>query len=244
MEPAQAAFVSDAHLADPASPPYRRMVDFLRELGARPGLEHLFVLGDFFDFWMGFARVPAPYRPVVDALAALCARGTRLHYVEGNHDIDVGRYFARRLGAEVHPERAEVTLGERRVLLMHGDTADPADRGYRFLRASLRSFPLKHLARALAPETVLSLAGPFTGHAPYAVARNTALPGLLRDTARAAWGAGYDGVVMGHCHVPELTEEVVDGRPRFYANLGDWLTHFTYLAWDGKGFELRRYGAD
>jgi len=242
MEPAQAAFISDAHLADPEAPPYRRMVDFLHELGGLSGFADLFILGDFFEFWMGFDRVPAPYRPVVDALAALTGKGARLHYVEGNHDIDVGRYFARHLGAAVHPERAEVALGGRRLLLMHGDTVDTGDRGYRLLRRALRGFPLKPLARVLAPETVLRLAAPYTGHAPYAVSRNTALPGLLRDAARARWGDGYDGVVMGHCHVPELLEETRDGRPRFYANLGDWLTHFTYLAWDGEGFELRRYG--
>jgi UDP-2,3-diacylglucosamine hydrolase len=244
MEPAQAAFVSDAHLADPEGPPYRRMLAFLHALGEQPDFSDLFVLGDFFEFWMGFKRTPAPYRAVVEALAALVQGGARLHYVEGNHDIDVAPYFARHLGAEVHPERAEAVLGDRRLLLMHGDTVDRSDRGYRFLRRALRSFPLKPLARALAPETVLRLSGPFTGHAPYAVSANTALPGLLREAARAAWGEGYDGVVMGHCHVPELLEEPLDGRPRFYANLGDWLTHFTYLAWDGKGFELRRFGPE
>jgi len=238
MEPARAVFLSDAHLANPAAAPYRRMLGFLQGL---KGLDDLFILGDFFAFWMGFARVPAPYRPVVDALAALADSGTRLHYVEGNHDLDVGRYFARRLGARVHPERAEVTLGGRRLLLVHGDLADRADRGYRALRAVLRAFPLKHLARVLPPEAVLALAAPFAGHAPYAVSRNTRLPGVLREGARVAWKAGFDGVVMGHCHVPELLEETVDGRPRFYANLGDWLTHFTYLAFDGAAFELRRH---
>lgn len=244
MQPAQAAFVSDAHLADPEGPPYRRMLAFLHALAWMPGFDDLFLLGDVFEFWMGYDRPPAPYRPAVEALAALAAKGVRLHYVEGNHDLDVGRFFARRLGAAVHPERAEATLGGRRLLLMHGDTVDRSDTGYRVLRRALRGFPLKPLARALAPETVLRLAAPFTGHAPYAVSRNTALPGLLRQAARAAWGEGYDGVVMGHCHVPELLEETLEGRPRFYANLGDWLTHFTYLAWDGRGFELRRFGPE
>lgn len=235
MERVRAIFLSDAHLAWPEDDNYARMLAFLGRLRDLPDL---FILGDFFAFWMGFARVPARYRPAVEALRTLVEGGTRLHYVEGNHDIDVGRYFARRLGARVHPERAEVELAGKRLLLVHGDTVDRADRGYRFLRAFLRSVPMKGLSRAVPPEGVLAIARRFAEHKDYGVTRNTRLPPLLEGFARERWAEGYDGVLMGHCHVPAFVEKDVAGRSCFYANLGDWVEHYTYVVFDGDRFAL------
>lgn len=238
MEPARAVFVSDAHLERPPDPNYRRMLAFLEGL---QGLPDLVILGDFFAFWMGFNRVPERYRPVVAALAALARSGTRIHYVEGNHDLDVGRYFIPHLGARVHPERAELTLGGRRLLLAHGDTIDRRDRGYRLLRALLRAQPLKGLARTLSPEAVLKLADPYTVGRAERVQEAGHLPALLERYARARWADGYDGVVMGHCHHDAFVTDTRDGRAVFYANLGDWVTRFTYLTFDGQDFALRRF---
>ncbi len=48
---------------------------------------------------------------------------------------------------------------------------------------------------------------------------------LLSEAARR----GLDGVVCGHVHHPELREIEVDGRPRLYANCGDWVERSTAL---------------
>ena len=232
MEPVRAVFLSDAHLGLPEDPHYRRMLAFLEGL---EGVSDLFLLGDVFAYWMGFGRAPARYAPVVERLARLHEGGVRIHYVEGNHDMDVGRFFTRHLGADVHPERMEITLCGRRLLLMHGDTVDRNDRGYRFLRAFLRSLPMKALTRVLAPETVLKVADRYTLHKAGRVYAASHLPALMEAYARERWEEGYDGVVMGHCHSPAFVTETRDGREVFYCNLGDWLTKFTYLALDGEG---------
>jgi len=238
MAPVRAVFLSDAHLGLPADGHYRHMLAFLEGL---TDVTDLFILGDFFAYWMGFAEVPERYRPVLERLHALREKGVRLHYVEGNHDMDVGRYFARALRADVHPERAEVTLGGRRLLLMHGDTVDREDRGYRFLRRFLRSLPMVALSRALAPEAVLSVADRYTLHKAGRVYAASHLPDVMERYARERWKEGFDGVVMGHCHKPAYVTDTVDGRPVFYANLGDWIQAFTYLAIGPEGVALRRF---
>jgi UDP-2,3-diacylglucosamine hydrolase len=232
MEPVRAVFLSDAHLGLPEDPHYQHTLAFLKGL---EGVSDLFLLGDVFAYWMGFSRPPARYAPLIERLAALHEGGVRLHYVEGNHDMDVGRYFTKHLGADVHPERMEITLCGRRLLLMHGDTVDRNDRGYRFLRAFLRSLPMKALTRVLAPETVLKVADRYTLHKAGRVYAASHLPALMERYARDRWEEGYDGVVMGHCHAPAFVTDTRDGREVFYCNLGDWLTKFTYLALDGEG---------
>lgn len=241
MQPVRAVFLSDAHLGAPEDGHYRRMLAFLESLRGWTHLTDLFILGDFFAYWMGFSSVPARYRPVLEHLQALVDHGVRLHYVEGNHDMDVGRYFARHLRADVHPERTEVTISGRRLLLLHGDTVDRADRGYRALRAFLRCPPMKGLSRALSPETVLRVADRWTLHKTGRVYAASHLPDLMERYARERWREGYDGVVMGHCHKPAYVTDTWDGRPVFYANLGDWIQEFTYLTVGPEGVALRRF---
>ncbi|MFQ5508647.1 MAG: UDP-2,3-diacylglucosamine diphosphatase [Leptospirillia bacterium] len=233
---ARAIFLSDCHLAEPSDDNYRRMLSFLDGVGP---LSDLFILGDFFDCWMGFSNAPERYLPLTDRISSLVRGGTRLHYVEGNHDIDVAPFFAKKLGATVYPECGEVNLGGKRLYLAHGDLSDPSDTGYLRLRRLLRSPPLRLLSHILPGSAVLALWAPFIGGKAERIYANSRLPGLMRDLARQKWAAGYDGVVMGHCHHPEFLEGEGADDGRFYANLGDWVRHFTYLEFDGDGFRLR-----
>ncbi|MDH5527255.1 MAG: UDP-2,3-diacylglucosamine diphosphatase [Nitrospirota bacterium] len=237
MHTPHAVFLSDAHLAFPEDANYRRVAQFLDRLS---GLPDLFILGDFFAFWMGFSSVPARYQPIVERLQRLTRGGTRLHYLEGNHDIDMAPYFARRLGAAVYPEQAEVTVGSRRLYLAHGDLVDETDGGYRFLRGALRSLPLRVASRTVHPETVLRIARPFAEDKHYTEDYASHLPPRFAEFSRARWAEGFDGVVLGHCHHPEMLEETVGGRPCFYANLGDWIRHFTWLGCENGHFTLHR----
>ncbi|MBI5137846.1 MAG: UDP-2,3-diacylglucosamine diphosphatase [Nitrospirae bacterium] len=234
----RAVFLSDAHLRRPEDANYRRMLAFLAQL---PGLPDLFILGDFFDFWFGFkAVVPGHYVPLLSALGRLAEGGTRIHFVEGNHDFAVGEYFSRTLGAVVHPDEAEVNLDGHRLYLAHGDLVDQGDRGYQRLRRALRSVPVTWLAHRVPPRSLLAFADRLHRVAGGEVGGGRGLPARFVAFARDKWRAGYDGVLMGHCHVPDLLREQVGGRPCFYANSGDWLGHFTYVAYDGSGFSLRR----
>src|SRR6056297_1490602 len=96
-------FVADAHLADPASENYRCFLDFLNSL--RGETRTLFLLGDIFEFWIGYRHIVfSPYVPVLDALRRLKEAGTEIVYVEGNHDFHVGPYFEKVLEARIFPD--------------------------------------------------------------------------------------------------------------------------------------------
>ncbi len=234
-----AVFLSDVHLKEPEDDNYRRM---MRLLGALKGLPDLFILGDFFDFWFGFTKVvPARYVPVLARLGDLADSGTRIHFVEGNHDFSMGDYFTRTLGATVHPEWAEAVVAGRRLYLAHGDLVDRNDIGYLRLRKILRSRPVTWLANVVPPRAVLRVADLLDQSAGSDMVGGGHLPGLFREFARARWRDGYDGVMLGHCHVPELLEERYEGRPCMYANLGDWIGNDTFVTLCREGFSLRRW---
>ena len=93
-------FIADAHLKSPDDLNYRLMLRFLRELEGK--LDTLYIVGDLFDFWLGFPSHPfKQYNTVLDELERLAAKGCRLVYFEGNHDFHLGVIFSERLKAEI-----------------------------------------------------------------------------------------------------------------------------------------------
>src|SRR3990172_6186311 len=97
----RAVFLSDAHIRDHADPNLPPLLGFLEHI--RGKVERLYVVGDLFDTWFGFPRaVFDEYVPLLGALHALKQAGTRIIYVTGNHDFEMGRFFEKILEAEIH----------------------------------------------------------------------------------------------------------------------------------------------
>jgi UDP-2,3-diacylglucosamine pyrophosphatase LpxH len=108
--------LSDVHLGksyDDTRCPGRAMSDFLRrEVLAAPGPQHVAFVGDTFEL-VGFAEdesrarleaILARHPDAFCALEACAARGVQLHFVCGNHDVELARpAVAARLSALLSP---------------------------------------------------------------------------------------------------------------------------------------------
>ena len=137
MERTLTYFVSDVHLgldvADPAGRE-RRFVSFLRGIPAAR-TEALSLLGDIWDFWYEYRDVvPKGYVRVFSALMDLMDGGVKVYFFPGNHDVWCYSYF-RELGMEILRQPAEVSIGQRRFCLGHGDGLGKGMAGYKLLRA-------------------------------------------------------------------------------------------------------------
>lgn len=226
------ALLSDAHLAGPDDPNQQRLVRFLATLEA----DRLCLLGDIFQHWWHFGRTPfAAYAPVLDAL-----RRFPLVFVPGNHDFHAARYFCDELGAEVAPVVTTRWDGLA-VHLSHGDEVD-ASLGYRTLSAVLRGRVFATAVDALGPDRawrfLSRVAGTPSG------APDASLCAAQLDQARARVAEGYGLVVSGHTHAPGV--HVLPGGGT-YVNVGDWVTHHTWLlVADGRPtlFQRRDDGTD
>ncbi len=234
----RAVFFSDAHLLDAASEGGGVLLRFLR--GIAPGLDHLFVVGDLFDFWFSRDAVIYPgFRPVIDELSTLQGRGVRVHLFEGNHDFYLADYFERIHGFEVFPDEALLDLDGRRVYVAHGDRVDRTDHGYRLLRKVLRSAPFYLLQKQMPLALLWKLARRSSAASKEYLAKpQEGLAAKMEDFAMAKFAEGADAVILGHCHLPALKTLMVGDRQRHFSLLGDWLGHRSYLLMDGGRFEL------
>lgn len=221
-------FIADAHLVNPEEPNYRLLLKFLRELSGQ--VDELFILGDLFDFWLGFPDNPfRQHDPLIEALQSLGNGGCRLVYFEGNHDFHLGPVFTKLLSAEVHGGPAPLTVQGRRLFLCHGDQINSADRGYRLLRRLLHNPLTAGLVKIVPPTLALMVKDRLQRRSRASYQAKTMrwdYRQIIRDFAVSVQQRGCEGLVTGHFHL--AFEERLPGSRFIILSLGDWMRHFTY----------------
>jgi len=249
----RAVFLSDAHIRDHADPNLPPLLGFLEHLAGRT--ERLYIVGDLFDTWFAFRRaVFDEYVPLLGAIERLKRSGTRIVYVTGNHDFELGDFFARFLEAEIHDTQLVLEEDGRRAFIAHGDMVNPHDRKYRRLRRILRARPVRWLGRNLPPSWVWRIAGRLTVRCTgEEIAARVPLKEIFREYAEDLHRRGFDTVILGHLHLPQFEQRPASARldspaaaklelpAQIYANLGDWMHWRTFLRWEEGRLELRQW---
>ena len=124
----------DVHLVDDGGPFPR----FLDRLAALPPA-HLIILGDLFEYWLEADACATRYASVLQRLRHLRDAGWRLDLVRGNRELVAGRYLEVVSGCRMHWPRLDLTLGDVRLRIVHGDRL-MCDPGYRLFAAWMTSF--------------------------------------------------------------------------------------------------------
>ena len=229
----KAIFLSDAHLRRPEDKNYQLLLDFLDR---QKDLDALFLLGDIFEFWIGYKHLAfTAYIPLLEKLRQLSESGTKLFFVEGNHDFHLGPYFTETLNCTVIPDQQRVNWDGQQILISHGDLLNP-DRNYQRLRSFWRSWPIKLLTRIIHPDLVWSfalwLANKSSKNNP-GNCHQDPTPYLIPFSETS----DSDIIICGHFHHPLDSEH---HGVRIIA-LGDWISQFSYAEMlDGK-IELKSY---
>jgi len=236
-------FIADAHLRSSDDANYHLLLRFLHDLEGK--LDALYILGDLFDFWLGFPSHNYPqYDAVLDALERLVARGCRLVYFEGNHDFHLGTVFSQRLKAEIHAGPAIECLQGKRLYICHGDQINKEDRLYRLLRRLLRSRLVAVSVRHFPPAWAEKIRERLQKRSQAGYIVKTArwdYRQILLDFAAGLQRQGCDGLVTGHFHLA-LREELPESAFTVLS-LGDWMEQFTYGEMEDGALRLMTYTA-
>jgi UDP-2,3-diacylglucosamine hydrolase len=97
-------------------------------------------MGDLFNLWIGAKDLEQEHhRAVVACLTEMRAKGTEIHYLEGNRDYQIGPTHAGRCFDAVSQDGLSEDWGGRRVWASHGDLVNRADFQYRAWRRASRS---------------------------------------------------------------------------------------------------------
>jgi UDP-2,3-diacylglucosamine pyrophosphatase LpxH len=242
----EVAVVSDVHLGTYGCHA-RELLRYLRSIKPRV----LVLNGDIVDIWQ-FSKSywPAAHMQVVRHLAGLAAKGTRIHYLTGNHDELLRRFAGTRLGALSIENKLVLDLPHGRTWLFHGDVFDVTMRHSRWLaRLGAEGYDLLILLNRLVNWGLQKLGRPRVQLSKAVKDRVKSAVSLVSDfeqtAATIAIDEGYQFVACGHIHCPDI-RDVATARGRVtYLNSGDWVENLTALEYTAEaGWLLYRYADD
>ena len=221
-------FISDIHLGT-ASCQSARLLDFLRHTDS----DELYLVGDIIDGWQLKRRWfwHQSHNDVIQKVLRKARKGTRVTYIAGNHDEAMRQFLGLAFGGiEICDEAAHVTADGRLLLVTHGDLFDAVVQGAKWLAhlgdflylLSLKLNRWFNHARAQLGLPYWSLAQFLKHRVKNAVSYIGNFEQALAEEARRR---GFDGVVCGHIHKPEIRD--IGGI--LYCNDGDWVESLTAL---------------
>lgn len=226
----EAWFLSDIHLKSADERNGKILLRFLRSLLEKnPSQVHLFLLGDIFDLWIGdHSYFVEKFRPLIEALQDLKKAGTKITYIEGNHDVHIEGFFQKQLGAEVFVEAQYYEIDGISVRCEHGDLINMNDQAYLRYRGVIRHPLVKPLGTML-PGRFWGYVGAKmsqksrqkSGH--YRVQNESALVQMIRAHIERAYAERpFDFIISGHMHVFDDHTVQIQGRRVRSINLGSW----------------------
>lgn len=231
-------FFSDVHITrksvDRAALTLRFISDYCEDT------DMVVVLGDLFDFYHGYDGYIYPwYRTIADSLKNLVDRGKRVVFLEGNHEFGMGRYFEDYTGATCTAEMS-LDIDGKKVFLAHGDGFASLSL-VRFLKRPF-FYRIMDLLGPGMTWRVVTLVRPFLSHR--SKKYSEVVRDIFRSRARSKFSEGYDVVILGHSHIPDILD-VGDGPAgKRYLNTGDLATYGSFVSYDtSTGFSLRTLGS-
>ena len=133
--------ISDLHLSDQRPKAVLLFSRFLQKITA-PG-HTLYILGDFFDYWVGDDDLSDFNCSVIGLLRDAVEQGFKIYLMHGNRDFLLGQQFAKQSGVTLIPDPFVLNNGQEKILLMHGDLLCTDDRSYQLFRKVVRNAFIK-----------------------------------------------------------------------------------------------------
>ncbi|MEK1904263.1 MAG: UDP-2,3-diacylglucosamine diphosphatase [Pseudomonas sp.] len=229
--------ISDLHLEEQRPDITRAFLHFL-QTRARTA-EALYILGDFFEVWIGDDGMTPFQHEIAAALRQLSDSGTQLFLMHGNRDFLIGRAFCREAGCTLLKDPSLVQFNGKPVLLMHGDSLCTQDVGYMKLRRLLRNplslFILRNLPLATRHKLARKLRN--ESRAQTRMKASEIVDVTPEEVPKVMAAFGVRTLIHGHTHRPAVHELQVAGQPAQRIVLGDWDKQAWALQVDENGFQ-------
>lgn len=132
-------FISDLHLSDKRPDLIRAFVRMTKELITYQEEAELYILGDFYEAWIGDDFQADWNTTIENALIEVSQSGITLYFLHGNRDFLIGDSWLTRVGASLIKEQTVLLLKRSSVLLTHGDEYCLDDVEYQNFRKIVRS---------------------------------------------------------------------------------------------------------
>ena len=206
--------------------------------------------GDIIDMWQFSKRYwPKSHMQVIKHITGLLAKNTKIIYLTGNHDEMLRKFSGLRIGSFQIDDKVVIKLGGKKAWIFHGDVFDVTMKYSKWL-AKLG---------AVGYDTLI-LINTFVNWCLTKVGREKiSLSKRVKDSVKSAIKFindfekvaadiaienGFDYVVCGHIHYPEIKKIITLKGEVIYMNSGDWVENLTALEYNEGEWRIYRYIED
>ncbi len=203
--------------------------------------------GDIIDIWQ-FKKsyFPKTHLKVIKKIISFATKSIDVYYITGNHDEMFRKFTDFELGKLKVINKLHLTLGDKKTWIFHGDVFDASvqhskwiaklgGKGYDLLIVinNLVNFCLEKMGREKYS---------FSKKIKNNVKKAVKYIGDFELTAsELAIDNGYDFVVCGHIHQPQIREVKTKKGSCTYLNSGDWIENLSALEYHNNEWKIFHY---
>ncbi|MBB3106378.1 UDP-2,3-diacylglucosamine hydrolase [Psychrobacter luti] len=220
--------ISDLHLSPEEPALVQAFLALFDDCLALPALKRLFILGDWFEVWLGddvYLSLSEDERqthwltPLIVKLKRLRVAGCEILIMHGNRDFLLGQPFCNLFGGELIYEPYTLTISQQSYRLEHGDALCIDDKKYQFFRKIMRNRLTQWYLLNKSLEKRLAIADKMRKKSQQNNANKAAYIMDVNEDAVTKAVADSDALLHGHTHRPDI-HQATSNKKRYV--LGDW----------------------
>lgn len=227
--------ISDLHLHEQRPDITQAFLTFLKTHVYKA--EQLYILGDFFDVWVGDDGMSAFHQQIASALRTVAEQGVHIYLMHGNRDFLIGQKFCQLAGCQLIKDPSLIQANGETLLLMHGDSLCTSDTDYQRMKRLLRNPVSLFILRRLPLKTRQRIAGDLRQQSRNRTAMKAqditdVSPEAVEQSMRKYQ---VRTLIHGHTHRPAVHSQTQGQR----IVLGDWDSQGWYVQIDKQGIALK-----
>ena len=206
--------------------------------------------GDIIDIWQ-FSKSywPESHMQVIKHITGLMAKQVKVYYVTGNHDEMLRKFVGFRMGSLQIVNKVVLKLDGKKAWFFHGDVFDVTMQNSKWLaKLGVKGYDtlilinrlFNHISEKMG-KGKLSLSKKIKNSVKSAV---KFINNFEQVAADIAISNGYDYVVCGHIHQPEIKKIKNKEGEITYLNSGDWIENLTALEYNNGAWTLYNFNED
>jgi UDP-2,3-diacylglucosamine pyrophosphatase LpxH len=207
----------------------------------------LILNGDIIDFWQFSKRYwPDSHMKVIKHIIGLVSKGVQTYYITGNHDETLRKFADLKIGNLKIVNKLVLDLDGQKYWFFHGDIFDVIMQYSKWLaKAGAIGYDgliilnnLINLIRRVFGRGKVSLSKKIKDNIKTAVKY---INSFEETATRLALKKGYNSIVCGHIHHPEIRNLLIGDSQILYLNSGDWIENLTALEYNDKQWRIFSY---
>jgi UDP-2,3-diacylglucosamine pyrophosphatase LpxH len=239
----QVSVISDLHLGTFGCHA-NDIVRYLKEINPKI----LVLNGDIIDIWQFRKKYfPPAHMQVIREILKMMESGTLVYYITGNHDEALRKYSGTRVGNLLLDDKLVLELDGKKTWIFHGDVFDATTKGSAKIIAKLGGqgydflIWLNHWSNKLLTffgKEKMSFSKKIKNSVKKAVSW---IADFEQTAAELAIEKGFDYVVCGHIHQPQMRTVTNEKGSVTYLNSGDWIENLTALEYNAREWNIHYF---